>query len=103
MSFFSRSSQPAAAPAPIESEALAPNALVSLRNIEKSLFEIVRHADFILRTRGRDLDDGRHLLRLEPRLRGGLLQRGLIGLRRGLRRCRRGLSCRRLSPCGLRR
>src|SRR5436190_1171419 len=36
MAFFSRSTQPAATVPPIETEGLAPNALVSLRNIEKS-------------------------------------------------------------------
>src|SRR3954469_2243320 len=61
MSFFSRSSQPAAAAAAAaaatETEALAPNALIALRNIEKSYAHGTSRS-YVLRRINVDIKEG---------------------------------------------
>jgi ABC-type lipoprotein export system ATPase subunit len=64
MAFFSRSPQPAAAP-PVETESLAPNALVALRNIEKSYAHGTSRS-YVLRRINADIKEGEFVSIMGP-------------------------------------
>ena len=66
MSFFSRSSQPAAATAgPIETESLAPSAMIALRNIEKSYAHGTSRS-YVLRRINVDIKEGEFVSIMGP-------------------------------------
>src|SRR5512147_1753686 len=78
MAFFSRSSQPAAAAAP-ESESLAPNALVGLRNIEKSYAHGTSRT-YVLRRITLDVKDGEFISIMGPSGAGKSTLLHIIGM-----------------------
>jgi ABC-type lipoprotein export system ATPase subunit len=79
MAFFSRSSQPAAASAPAETEALAPNALVALRNIEKSYAHGTSRS-YVLRRISADIKEGEFVSIMGPSGAGKSTLLHLIGM-----------------------
>ena len=78
MAFFSRSTQPAAAP-PIESEGLAPNALVGLRNIEKSYAHGTSRS-YVLRRINADIKEGEFVSIMGPSGAGKSTLLHIIGM-----------------------
>src|ERR1041384_3259582 len=79
MAFFSRSSQPAAAPAPAETEALAPNALIGLRNIEKSYAHGTSRS-YVLRRINVDIKEGEFVSIMGPSGAGKSTLLHIIGM-----------------------
>ena len=80
MSFFSRSSQPAPAPvASSESEALAPNALIALRNIEKSYAHGTSRS-YVLRRINADIKEGEFVSIMGPSGAGKSTLLHIIGM-----------------------
>ncbi len=77
MSFFSRSPQPAAAPA--APEGLAPNALVSLRNIEKSYAHGTSRS-YVLRRINADIKEGEFVSIMGPSGAGKSTLLHIIGM-----------------------
>src|SRR5438477_13049943 len=65
MAFFSRSSQPAATPSAAETESLAPNALIGLRNIEKSYAHGTSRS-YVLRRINADIKEGEFVSIMGP-------------------------------------
>ena len=65
MAFFSRSTQPAAAPAPAETESFAPNALIGIRNIEKSYAHGTSRS-YVLRRINADIKEGEFVSIMGP-------------------------------------
>src|SRR5258708_23921781 len=78
MSFFSRSSQPAAAGA-AEIEALAPNSMIALRNIEKSYAHGTSRS-YVLRRINADIKDGEFLSIMGPSGAGKSTLLHIIGM-----------------------
>src|SRR6476660_8497727 len=80
MSFFSRSSQPAAATAgAIETEALAPNAMIALRNIEKSYAHGTSRS-YVLRRINADIKEGEFVSIMGPSGAGKSTLLHIIGM-----------------------
>src|SRR5436189_5215788 len=78
MAFFSRSTQPAAAP-PVETEGLAPNALVGLRNIEKSYAHGTSRS-YVLRRINADIKEGEFVSIMGPSGAGKSTLLHIIGM-----------------------
>src|SRR5258708_3077693 len=78
MSFFSRSSQPAAAGA-AEIEALAPNSMIALRNIEKSYAHGTSRS-YVLRRINADIKDGEFVSIMGPSGAGKSTLLHIIGM-----------------------
>src|SRR4029078_11897412 len=79
MSFFSRSTQPAAAAPPIETESLAPNALIALRNIEKSYAHGTSRS-YVLRRINADIKEGEFVSIMGPSGAGKSTMVHIIGI-----------------------
>ena len=81
MSFFSRSSQPATATAagPIETESLAPNAMIALRNIEKSYAHGTSRS-YVLRRINADIKQGEFVSIMGPSGAGKSTLLHIIGM-----------------------
>ena len=80
MSFFSRSSQPAAATAgPIETESLAPSAMIALRNIEKSYAHGTSRS-YVLRRINADIKEGEFVSIMGPSGAGKSTLLHIIGM-----------------------
>ena len=80
MSFFSRSSQPATAAAgPIETESLAPSAMIALRNIEKSYAHGTSRS-YVLRRINADIKDGEFVSIMGPSGAGKSTLLHIIGM-----------------------
>src|ERR671926_511376 len=79
MAFFSRSSQPAAAPAATETESLAPNALIALRNIEKSSAHATSRS-YVLRRINADIKEGEFVSIMGPSGAGKSTLLHIIGM-----------------------
>ena len=80
MSFFSRSSQPAAATAgPIETESLAPTAMIGLRNIEKSYAHGTSRS-YVLRRINADIKEGEFVSIMGPSGAGKSTLLHIIGM-----------------------
>ena len=80
MSFFSRSSQPAAATAgPIETESLAPTAMIGLRNIEKSYAHGTSRS-YVLRRVNADIKEGEFVSIMGPSGAGKSTLLHIIGM-----------------------
>jgi putative ABC transport system ATP-binding protein len=81
MSFFSRSSQPAAVPAAgaIETESLAPNAMIALRNIEKSYAHGTSRS-YVLRRINADIKEGEFVSIMGPSGAGKSTLLHIIGM-----------------------
>src|SRR5436189_5048467 len=78
MAFFSRSTQPAAAP-PVETEGLAPNALVGLRNIEKSYAHGTSRS-YVLRRIDADIKEGEFVTIMGPSGAGKSTLLSILGM-----------------------
>jgi len=78
MAFFSRSTQPAAAP-PVETESLGPNALVALRNIEKSYAHGTSRS-YVLRRINADIKEGEFVSIMGPSGAGKSTLLHIIGM-----------------------
>ena len=79
MAFFSRSSQPAAAPAPAETESFAPNTLVGIRNIEKSYAHGTSRS-YVLRRISADIKEGEFVSIMGPSGAGKSTLLHIIGM-----------------------
>jgi len=80
MAFFSRTSQPAAAAAgAIETEALAPNAMIALRNIEKSYAHGTSRS-YVLRRINADIKEGEFVSIMGPSGAGKSTLLHIIGM-----------------------
>jgi ABC-type lipoprotein export system ATPase subunit len=80
MSFFSRSSQPAAAAAgAVESESLAPSAMIALRNIEKSYAHGTSRS-YVLRRINADIKEGEFVSIMGPSGAGKSTLLHIIGM-----------------------
>src|SRR5438445_10184013 len=80
MSFFSRSSQPAAATAgPLETESLAPSAMIALRNIEKSYAHGTSRS-YVLRRINADIKEGEFVSIMGPSGAGKSTLLHIIGM-----------------------
>src|SRR5437660_12727617 len=79
MAFFSRSSQPAAAPSAAEIESLAPNALIGLRNIEKSYAHGTSRS-YVLRRINADIKEGEFVSIMGPSGAGKSTLLHIIGM-----------------------
>ena len=79
MAFFSRSTQPAAAPAPAETESFAPNALIGIRNIEKSYAHGTSRS-YVLRRINADIKEGEFVSIMGPSGAGKSTLLHIIGM-----------------------
>src|ERR1700756_2633621 len=79
MAFFSRSSQPAAAPSAAETESLAPNGLIGLRNIEKSYAHGTSRSS-VLRRINADIKEGEFVSIMGPSGAGKSTLLHIIGM-----------------------
>src|SRR5207237_9236489 len=79
MAFFSRSTQPAAAVNPAETESLAPNTLIGLRNIEKSYAHGTSRS-YVLRRINADIKEGEFVSIMGPSGAGKSTLLHIIGM-----------------------
>src|SRR5882672_560921 len=79
MAFFTRSSQPAAAAGAIETESLAPNAMIALRNIEKSYAHGTSRS-YVLRRIDIDIKEGEFVSIMGPSGAGKSTLLHIIGM-----------------------
>src|SRR6266850_3366193 len=79
MAFFSRSSQPAAVTGAVETEALAPNSMIALRNIEKSYAHGTSRS-YVLRRISADIKEGEFVSIMGPSGAGKSTLLHIIGM-----------------------
>src|SRR5882672_1268246 len=79
MAFFSRSSQPAAVTGAVETEALAPNSMIALRNIEKSYAHGTSRS-YVLRRINADIKEGEFVSIMGPSGAGKSTLLHIIGM-----------------------